>query len=81
MRAVAVVTGGLLLFGGTVLIAVADQQRVDALAEARAAVVQAEERLDVAREANFRLAGQLTALRTTIAEQETLLSDTSGFLP
>lgn len=81
MRGVAVVAGGLLLLGGTVLIAVADQQRVDALAEARAAVVQAEEQLDVAREANFRLAEQLTALRTTIDEQETLLSDTTGFLP
>ncbi|MEV7610027.1 hypothetical protein AB0N61_11135 [Microbacterium sp. NPDC089320] len=81
MRGVAVVTGGLLLVGGAVLIAVADQQRVDALAEARAAVVQAEERLDVAREANLRLAGELTALRAAIAEQEELLSDTSGFLP
>ncbi|MFJ4998124.1 hypothetical protein ACIP5T_08225 [Microbacterium sp. NPDC088619] len=81
MRGVAVVAGGLLLLGGTVLIAVADQQRVDALAEARAAVVQAEERLDEAREANLSLAEQLTALRTTIAEQETLLSDTSGLLP
>lgn len=81
MRGVAVVAGGLLLLGGTVLIAVADQQRVDALAEARAAVIQAEERLELAREVNLRLAEQLTALRTTIAEQETLLADTSGFLP
>lgn len=81
MRGVAVVAGGLLLLGGTVLIAVADQQRVDALAEARAAVVQAEERLELAREVNLRLAEQLTALRTTIAEQDTLLTDTSGFLP
>lgn len=81
MRAVAVVAGGLLLLGGTVLVAVADQQRVDALDEARAAVVEAEERLDVARDANLRLAEKLTALRAAIAEQETLLSDTSGFLP
>lgn len=81
MRAVAVVAGGLLLLGGTVLIAVADQQRVDALDEARAAVVEAEERLDVARDANLRLAEKLTALRAAIAEQETLLSDTSGLLP
>lgn len=81
MRAVAVVAGGLLLLGGTVLIAVADQQRVDALAEARAAVVEAEERLDVTREGNLRLAGKLTALRAAIAEQETLLSDASGLLP
>ncbi|MEV7798980.1 hypothetical protein AB0O14_07810 [Microbacterium foliorum] len=81
MRAVAVVAGGLLLLGGTVLIAVADQQRVEALDEAKAAVVEAEERLDVARDANLRLAEKLTALRTAIAEQETLLSDTSGLLP
>ena len=81
MRGVAVVAGGLLLLGGTVLIAVADQQRVEALAEARAAVVEAEERLDAAHEGNLRLAGQLTTLRTAIAEQETLLSDTSGLLP
>ena len=81
MRAVAVVAGGLLLLGGTLLIAVADQQRVDARDEARAAVVEAEERRDVAREANLRLAERLVALRTAIAEQETLLSDTSGLLP
>lgn len=80
MRAVAVVTGGLLLLGGTVLIAVADQQRLEALAEARAAVVQAEDRLEMTREVNLRLAEKLTALRTTIAEQDVLLSDTSGFL-
>jgi len=44
-------------------------------------VVEAEERLDAAHEVNLRLAGQLTTLRTAIAEQETLLSDTSGLLP
>lgn len=81
MRAVAVVAGGLLLLGGTVLIAVADHQRVEALDEAKAAVVEAEERLDVARDANLRLAEKLTALRTVIADQETLLSDTTGLLP
>ncbi|MGK3948737.1 hypothetical protein [Microbacterium sp. K2] len=81
MRAVAVVAGGLLLLGGTVLIAVADQQRVEALDEAKAAVVEAEERLDAARDANLRLAEKLTALRTVIADQETLLSDTTGLLP
>ncbi|WP_251048692.1 hypothetical protein [Microbacterium sp. ISL-103] len=79
MRGLAVVTGGLLLIGGTVLVVVADQQRVDALDEARAAVVQAEERLETTRDVNYRLAERLTALRTTIAEQETQLSDTSGF--
>lgn len=80
MRAVAVVTGGLLLIGGTVLVVVADQQRVDSLDEARAAVTQAEENLDATRDANYLLAEKLTALRATIAEQETELSDTTGFL-
>ncbi|MGJ0390905.1 hypothetical protein [Microbacterium sp. CGR1] len=81
MRGLAVVTGGLLLIGGTVLVVVADQQRVDSLAEARAAVVQAEEQLDATRDANYLLAEKLTVLRTAIAEQETQLADTTGFLP
>ncbi|WP_311244848.1 hypothetical protein [Microbacterium sp. WCS2018Hpa-23] len=81
MRGLAVVTGGLLLIGGTVLVMVADQQRVDSLAEARAAVVRAEDQLDATRDANYLLAEQLTALRTAIAEQETQLADTTGFLP
>lgn len=80
MRALAVVTGGLLLVGGTVLLVVADQQRVAALDEARAAVVQAEEQLDATRDENYRLAERLTALRTTIAEQDAQLEDTTGFL-
>ena len=80
MRALAVVTGGLLLVGGTVLLVVADQQRVAALDEARAAVVQAEEQLDATRAENYRLAELLTALRTTIAEQDAQLEDTTGFL-
>ncbi|WP_341956529.1 hypothetical protein [Microbacterium sp. LWH13-1.2] len=81
MRGLAVVTGGLLLIGGTVLVVVADQQRVDSLAEARAAVVRAEAQLDATRDANYLLAEQLTALRAVIAEQETQLADTTGFLP
>lgn len=80
MRAPAVVAGALLLLGGSVLVVVADQQRVDSLAEAKAAVVQADERLDAAKDANRLLAEKLTTLRTTIAEQETELSDTTGFL-
>jgi len=80
MRAVAVVTGGLLLIGGTVLVVVADQQRVDSLDEVRAAVTRAEENLDATRDANYLLAEKLTALRATIAEQETELSDRTGFL-
>lgn len=81
MRGLAVITGGLLLIGGTVLVVVADQQRVAALAEVRVAVVQAEEELKATRDANHLLAERLTELRSTIAAQETLLSDTTGFLP
>lgn len=81
MRGLAVITGGLLLIGGTVLVVVADQQRVAALAEVRVAVVQAEEELKATRDANYLLAERLTELRSTIAAQETLLSDTTGFLP
>lgn len=81
MRGLAVITGGLLLIGGTVLVVVADQQRVAALAEVRVAVVQAEEELKATRAANYLLAERLTELRSTIAAQETLLSDTTGFLP
>ncbi|WP_341935527.1 hypothetical protein MRBLWO14_001181 [Microbacterium sp. LWO14-1.2] len=81
MRRLAVVVGGLLLIGGAVIIVVADQQRVTALAEVRAAVVQAEQDRDAARSANYDLAEQLTGLRATIAEQDAQLADSTGFLP
>lgn len=81
MRGIAVVTGGLLLIGGAVLVAVADQQRVDALAEAKAAVVQVQETLDATRDANYALAEDLTALRSLVADQNAQLSDATGFLP
>ncbi|MEN0022553.1 MAG: hypothetical protein AAGC61_04670 [Microbacterium sp.] len=81
MRRLAVVVGGLLLIGGAVIIVVADQQRVTALAEVKAAVVQAEEDRDAARSANYDLAEQLTSLRATIAEQDAQLADSTGFLP
>ncbi|WP_314428232.1 hypothetical protein [uncultured Microbacterium sp.] len=80
MRGVAVVCGGLLVVGGAVLVAVADQQRVDALDEARAAVVDARERLDAAREVNLVLAERLTDLRSLISEQDAQLADDTGFL-
>lgn len=80
MRGAAVVFGGLLVIGGAVLVAVADQQRVDALGDARAAVVEARERLDAAREANLMLAEELTGLRSRIAAQDELLTDDTGFL-
>lgn len=81
MRGVAVVTGGLLLIGGAVLVVVADQQRIDALEEARAAVVDVRETLDTARAANYALAEDLTALRSLIAQQDAQLADATGFLP
>lgn len=81
MRRLAVVVGGLLLIGGAVITVVADQQRVTALAEVKAAVVQAEEDRDAARSANYDLAEQLTSLRAVIAEQDAQLADSTGFLP
>nr|WP_236571124.1 hypothetical protein [Microbacterium hydrocarbonoxydans] len=80
MRGVAVVFGGLLVIGGAVLVAVADQQRVDALDDARAAVIEAREDLDAAREVNLVLAERLTDLRSRISEQDARLSDDTGFL-
>lgn len=80
MRGVAVVFGGLLVVGGAVLVAVADQQRVDALDDARAAVIEARENLDAAREVNLVLAERLTELRSRISEQDAQLSDDAGFL-
>ncbi|KNY07931.1 hypothetical protein [Microbacterium sp. GCS4] len=81
MRVIAVIAGGLLVVGGTVLVVVADQQRVDALAEAKAAVIRAQERLDEAQDRTELLAAQLTALRSTIAEQDAQIADATGFLP
>lgn len=80
MRGVAVIVGGLLFIGGAVLVVVADQQRVDALEEAKSALVRAEEQRDATRDANYTLAERLTSLRDQIAEQESELSDDSGFL-
>lgn len=80
MRRVAVIMGGLLFIGGAVLVVVADQQRVEALDEARSALVRAEEQSDATRDANYRLAERLTSLRDQVAVQETELSDDTGFL-
>jgi len=80
MRGVAVVVGGLLFIGGVVLVVVTDQQRVASLNEVRASVGRAEETLQSSRDANYRLAEQLTGLRSQIAEQESQLADVTGFL-
>lgn len=80
MRRIAVAMGCILLFAGALTIVVADQQRVDALNEVRSAVTQVESGLEDTRKENYRLAEQLTALRSLIAEQDAQLSDTTGFL-
>ncbi|MFJ4224098.1 hypothetical protein [Microbacterium sp. NPDC089695] len=81
MRVISVIAGVLLLGGGAVLVAVADQQRVEALAEAKAAVVRAQEGLDAAHDENEALARRLTDLRSLIAEQDARIADDTGFLP
>lgn len=80
MRVVTLVLGGLLLVGGATLVVVSDMQRVEALEQVQQQVQRSEQRLAATRESNYRLAEQLTALRTHVAEQESQLADTSGFL-
>lgn len=81
MRGLAVAVGSLLLVGGAVLVVVADQERVAALEAVKAQVVRTEQLFTDARAQNLRLAEQLTALRSQIAEQDAALSDATGFLP
>lgn len=80
MRNLAVVVGGLLLVGGAAIVVVADQERAAAVAEVKAQIEQVEQELDASRGENLRLAEQLTALRSQIAEQDAKLADTTGFL-
>lgn len=80
MRSLAVAVGGLLLVGGAVLVAVADQERTAALDAVKAQVEKTEQQFDEARADNLRLAEQLTALRSEIAKQDEALSDSTGFL-
>ena len=80
MRNLAVVVGSLLLVGGAVVVMVADQERASAVAEVKAQIEQVEQELDASRGENLRLAEQLTALRSQIAEQDAKLADTTGFL-
>lgn len=81
MRGVAVVVGGLLLIGGATVVVLADQQRAAEVATLHDQIERTADRLDDISEDNLTLAEQLTALRSQIAEQESELSDTSGFLP
>jgi type II secretory pathway component PulJ len=80
MRIVALVLGGLLLIGGSALVVVADQQRQAAVEQARQAIADLEQRREQALDDNLALAGALTGLRSTIAEQEEQLGDRDGFL-
>ncbi|MEV4669919.1 hypothetical protein [Microbacterium sp. LWO12-1.2] len=80
MRGLAVAVGSLLLAGGAVLVVIADQERAAALDEVKAQVVKTQQLFDDARAQNLRLAEQLTALRSQIAEQDATLSDSTGFL-
>ncbi|WP_243232808.1 hypothetical protein [Microbacterium sp. CIAB417] len=80
MRTTAFVLGGLLLVAGASAVVLADQQRQQAVAQAREELEDAEARREAARAENLELAGTLTALRVTIAEQQDRLADTEGFL-
>lgn len=80
MRSLAVVVGGLLLVGGAVLVAIADQERAAGVDAVKAEIVRVEQQLDATRDENLQLAERLTTLRTQIAEQDAKLADTTGFL-
>ncbi|WEK62081.1 MAG: hypothetical protein P0Y60_04805 [Candidatus Microbacterium colombiense] len=80
MRGLAVVVGGLLLVGGAVLVAVADQERVAGVEAVKAQIEKTETLLRDTRAENLELAEKLTALRTAIAEQDAEITDSAGFL-
>ncbi|MFK0242577.1 MULTISPECIES: hypothetical protein [unclassified Microbacterium] len=80
MRNLAVAVGCLLLLGGITLVAIADQERLTAVAAVKAEIVRVERALDESRGENLELAEKLTALRSQLAEQDTELADTTGFL-
>ncbi|MFS0892737.1 hypothetical protein [Microbacterium sp. 179-I 3D3 NHS] len=80
MRGLAVVAGGVLLIGGAVLVAVADQERAAAVDEVRTQIQQLEQEIADSHDENLRLAEKLTELRSRIAEQDAAIADTTGFL-
>lgn len=80
MRNLAVAVGCLLLLGGITLVAIADQERLTAVAAVKAEIVRVERALDESRGENLELAEKLTALRSQLAEQDAELADTTGFL-
>ncbi|PRA82171.1 hypothetical protein [Microbacterium sp. MYb66] len=80
MRNLAVAVGCLLLLGGVALVAIADQERLTAIAAVKAEIVRVERALDESRGENLALAEKLTALRSQLAEQDAEIADTTGFL-
>lgn len=80
MRNLAVAVGCLLLLGGVALVAIADQERLTAIAAVKAEIVRVERALDESRGENLELAEKLTALRSQLAEQDAKIADTTGFL-
>lgn len=80
MRNLAVAVGCLLLLGGFVLVAIADQERMTAITAVKAEIVRIEHALAESRGENLELAAKLTALRSQIAEQDAQIADPTGFL-
>ena len=80
MRILSFVLGGMLLLAGAGAVVLADQQRQDAVDQARTQLEDARARLDSARAANRELAEKLVPLRLEVAELEERLADTDGFL-
>jgi len=80
MRNLAVAVGCLLVLGGVAVVAIADQERLAAIAAVKAEIVRVEHALEESRGANLELAEKLTALRSQIADQDAELADTTGFL-
>ena len=80
MRILSFVLGGMLLLAGAGAVVLADQQRQDAVDQARTQLEDARARLDSARAANRELAEKLVPLRFEVAELEERLADTDGFL-
>ncbi|KAB1862782.1 hypothetical protein F6A08_15400 [Microbacterium algeriense] len=70
-----------MLVGGVALVAIADQERLTALAAVKAEIVRVERALDDSRGQNLELAERLTELRAQVAQQDADLADTTGFLP
>ena len=81
MRNLAVAVGCVLLLGGVVVVALADQERAAAVDAVKAEIVRVERALDESQGENLELAEKLTALRSQIAEQDGEIADTTGFLP